>query len=176
MLRGFCLKINIFAIAKRSTICYNLKCITIVIFILRRIDMFQNLANMVSTNMQNVYTPLPFKVHLIFCLLATILYIVQFYRKHSVYYLLIMAAIDLTFITQIWTNKPVIIGLFVAEVILILLAVISSFVHNKKIKAQNSEAIEKKKQELAHKKEIEEQDVENDKKIVDNAFDDEGLE
>ena len=107
--------------------------------------MFQNLANMVSTNMQNVYTPLPFKVHLIFCLLATVLYIIQFYRKHSVYYLLIMIAIDLTFITQIWTNKPVIIGLFVAEVILILLAVISSFVHNKKIKAQNSEAIEKKK-------------------------------
>lgn len=134
--------------------------------------MFQLLINNSVNQMQNVYTPIPLKAHFIFCLLATILYLVQFYRKRSVYYLLIMFAIDLTFITHIWDSKPVIIGLFVAEVILILSAIISSAIHNKKIKAKNPK-LKEQKQELAHKKEIEQIDAKEDKKIIDNAFEDE---
>ncbi len=126
----------------------------------------------VANNMQNVYTPLPFKMHFLFCIIATLLYLLQFYRKRSSYYIFIMCAIDLTFVTQYYTNKPVIIGLFVAEIILIICAVISSHLYNKKIRAENAiNQIESERQ-----KEIEKAMTDNDKKIVDNAFDDkEGL-
>lgn len=122
----------------------------------------------VANNMQNVYTPLPFKMHFLFCIIATLLYLLQFYRKRSSYYIFIMCAIDLTFVTQYYTNKPVIIGLFVAEIILIICAVISSHLYNKKIRAENAiNQIESERQ-----KEIEKAMTDNDKKIVDNAFDD----
>lgn len=126
----------------------------------------------VANNMQNVYTPLPFKMHFLFCIIATLLYLLQFYRKRSSYYIFIMCAIDLTFVTQYYTNKPVIIGLFVAEIILIICAVISSHLYNKKIRAENAiNQIESERQT-----EIEKAMTDNDKKIVDNAFDDkEGL-
>lgn len=126
------------------------------------------LETLASSGMQNVYTPLPFKMHFIFCVIATLLYLVQFYRKRSLYYLFIMAAIDLTFVTQYYTTKPVIIALFVAEIILIVCAVISSHKYNKRIKAENAQ----KEKELAQKKEMEKAFSDNEKKFVNNAFDD----
>ena len=53
-----------------------------------------------TQGLQNVYTPFPFKMHLGFCIIATILYLIQFYRRGSFHYLVLMAAIDLTFLTQ----------------------------------------------------------------------------
>lgn len=135
--------------------------------------MFQLLINNTSSKLQNVYTPLPFRMHFVFCLLATLLYLVQFYRKRSAYYLLIMAAIDLTFITQYWTSKPVIWGLGIAEVILLVLAALSAYRYNKKIKAQNAQANAQLEKALTEKKEAEKTFAEENEKIVDNAFDDE---
>lgn len=96
--------------------------------------MIETLAQDITT-MQNVYTPLPFKVHFIFCMIATVVYLLQFARKGSVHYLLIMAAIDLTFVTQICTTNVVISCLFAAEVILLVCAAVSSHKYNKKLKA-----------------------------------------
>lgn len=138
--------------------------------------MFNSFINNATGGLQNVYTPLPTKVHFIFCIVATLLYLLQFYRKRSVYYLLIMVAIDITFVTQYWTTKPVIIGLAAAEVVLIVLAVISSVLHNKKIKAANAERYEARRQEVFAQKEAEDAAAEEDKKIIDNAFDDEELQ
>lgn len=126
--------------------------------------------------LQNVYTPLPFNIHFGFCLVATLLYLVQYWRKKSAYYLFIMIAIDLTFITQYFTSKPVIWGLAVAEVVLIVAAVISAYLHNKKVKAENAEKFEAEKQAFENKKEAEKAQHENDKKVVDNAFEDEELQ
>ena len=113
--------------------------------------MLELLANN-ATGMQNVYTPLPFKVHFIFCIIATLLYLVQFYRKRSAYYLLIMAAIDLTFVTQYWSGKPVIYALAAAEIVLIAAAVIASVMYNKKVKAENAEEIAQNEKEQEQKK------------------------
>lgn len=134
--------------------------------------MLELLVNNTAGSMQNVYTPLPYKIHFAFCLIATLLYLVQFYRKRSAYYLLIMAAIDLTFVTQYWTSKPVIIGLLIAEVVLIVAAVIASHRYNKKVKAENARLEAQKKKEIENKKAAETAEAENDKKIVDNAFED----
>lgn len=126
--------------------------------------------------MQNVYTPIPFKVHIVFCILATLLYAFQFYRKHSVYYILIMLAIDFTLTPHFSANKTVIAILFVVEIVLILLAFISSYVHNKKIKNKNAVAEKHKKQEEQHQKEIDKMDIKENEKIVDHAFDDEDMD
>ena len=134
--------------------------------------MLELLINKTENNMQNVYTPLPFKIHFIFCIIATLIYLAQYVRKHSLYYLFIMFAIDLTFVTQYFTSKPVIIALFIAEIILITLAVIFAYKYNKKVKLENAEAEAEKNKELSNKKEAEKAFSENEKKIVDNAFND----
>lgn len=134
--------------------------------------MLELLINNTENNMQNVYTPLPFKIHFIFCIIATLIYLAQYVRKHSLYYLFIMFAIDLTFVTQYFTSKPVIIALFIAEIILITLAVIFAYKYNKKVKLENAEAEAEKNKELSNKKEAEKSFSENEKKIVDNAFND----
>ncbi len=134
--------------------------------------MLELLINNTENNMQNVYTPLPFKIHFIFCIIATLIYLAQYVRKHSLYYLFIMFAIDLTFVTQYFTSKPVIIALFIAEIILITLAVIFAYKYNKKVKLENAEAEAEKNKELSNKKEAEKAFSENEKKIVDNAFND----
>ncbi len=127
---------------------------------------------LVENNMQNVYTPLPFKMHFIFCIIATLIYLVQYCRKRSLYYIFIMFAIDLTFVTQYYTSKTAIITLFIAEVVLIVLAVIFSYKYNKKIKAENAAENSEKEKESMQKKEAEKAFSENEKKIIDNAFND----
>ena len=66
--------------------------------------MIETLAAETAT-LQNVYAPLPFKVHMIFCVIATLLYITQFIRKGSYHYLTLMIAIDLTIVTQFTTKS-----------------------------------------------------------------------
>ena len=87
--------------------------------------------------LQNVYAPLPLNVHMIFCVIATLLYITQFIRKGSVHYLIIMTAVDLTLVTQFCTENIVIAFLFGLEVILLVLAGIFS---HKFSKAQAAKA------------------------------------
>lgn len=88
-----------------------------------------------TTAMQNVYTPLPMNVHLIFCIIATVVYLAQYSRKRSVHYLLLMAAVDITFITQICTANAVIGCLFAAEVVLLICSGVFSHKYNKKQKS-----------------------------------------
>ena len=126
--------------------------------------------------LQNVYTPLPFNIHFGFCLIATLIYLVQYWRKRSAYYLFVMIAIDLTFVTQYFTSKPVIWGLAIAEVLLIIAAIVSASLHNKKIKAEKAEEIEAEKQAYENKKEAEKAQTEMDKQVVENAFEDEELQ
>ena len=126
--------------------------------------------------LQNVYTPLPFNIHFGFCLIATLIYLVQYWRKRSAYYLFVMIAIDLTFVTQYFTSKPVIWGLAIAEVLLIIAAIVSAYLHNKKIKAEKVDEIEAEKQAYENKKEAEKAQTEMDKQVVENAFEDEELQ
>lgn len=95
-----------------------------------------------QVGMQNVYTPFPFKMHLIFCIIATVVYLAQFARKKSIHYLLIMLAIDATFITQINTSQIIITCLFVLEVALLVAAGIFSHIYSKqqKLKAEKQQS------------------------------------
>lgn len=98
-----------------------------------------------SSQMQNLYTPLPMMPHFVFCLIATVIYLAQYYRKGHIHYLLVMAAIDLTFVTQINTSDIVINCLFWGEIVILAAAAVLSFRISRK----------KKKEEKAQKQEAE---------------------
>jgi len=130
--------------------------------------MFQILADTEETIVQNVYTPFSLKVHLIFCILATILYAVQYRRKGSVHYLFLMAAIDATFITQFWTSVIARTLLGITEIVLIGLTIFYHVKFYKQQKAELERKIEERKAALA----AEEAAAEADSDIVGSAFDD----
>ncbi|MGN1114220.1 MAG: hypothetical protein ACI4RC_03740 [Oscillospiraceae bacterium] len=131
--------------------------------------MFQLLAA-ANEGLQNVYTPFPMKAHFIICIITTLLYLVLYYRKHCAYYLLIMLGIDLTFITQIWTTAPVIVGLLIVEVAIIVAAFISLSKYNKKTKLKQAEQLKAEKEMQKAQKAAEKAQTAEDKKIIDNAF------
>ena len=88
-----------------------------------------------QTPMQNVYTPLPFTAHLIFCLVASAVYCTQYYRKKAPHYLLLALAVDGTFLTQINTDSWFITSLGVIEVGLLVAAAVFAFRLSKEKKA-----------------------------------------
>ncbi len=131
--------------------------------------------------MQNVYAPLPFVAHLVFCALATLLYAVLFNRRGKKHYLVLMIAIDLTLMTQFWTDEIVIFAVGFAEVVMLIIAGVLAYQSAKEDKAM----AEKRKQEARlHRLEIEQRrqseklfvkqeyiDKNFGKGIVDHAFD-----
>lgn len=103
------------------------------------------LTGITNTGVQNVHAPLPLMAHILFCLIATALYIVQFKRKGLNYYIYLTIAVDLTLATQFYTQDYVILALAVAEIILLVMAFVSQHKNKKKIKAENEKA---KQQEI----------------------------
>lgn len=92
------------------------------------------MTNLLIDGMQNVYTPFPFAMHLIFCLIATFVYGAQFMRRGSKHYLLLLIAVDATFITQFCTTNIIITCLFILEVGLLAAAAVLSYKFNKEQK------------------------------------------
>lgn len=109
-----------------------------------------------DSTMQNIYTALPTGMHLGFCVIATLVYGLQFIRKKSPHYILLLIACDLTFITQIYVSYRLLTVLAVLEVGLLIASAVISFINNKK----ENEA------ENGSKKNSESDSA------VDNAFDD----
>lgn len=102
-------------------------------------DMISILA---SNNIQNVHAPLPLVAHILFCVIATALYIVQYQRKKINYYIYLLIAVDLTLMTQFFTQDYVILAIAVAEIILLVMAFVSQWNYKK----QQKMAMERKKQ------------------------------
>ena len=141
-------------------------------------DVMTILAN--DLGMQNVYTPLTMDKHLLFCFMATVIYLVQFYRKGSWHYLIIMAAVDLTFLTQtsLSSSHSAINALGVVEALLLITAFVFYLKASKQEKAAQKAAAQdgdaggdddeaEQRQRLAQK--IKEA---KDKKFIENAFED----
>lgn len=101
--------------------------------------MFTTLSQEVSSTLQNVYTPFSFGLEVIFCIAATIVYGAQYINKKSIHYMLMLIACDLTIVTQINTSKPVLIGLFIAEVLVLSAAAVFSFRYSKSLKKEDEE-------------------------------------
>lgn len=124
--------------------------------------------------MQNVYTPLPLNIHFVFCLIATAIYLVQFYRKGAVHYILLMFAVDATFITQFWTTHFAISALAVTEAALLIAAAVLSHRYTKALREVIRQQYEEEKKEAIRAKLMQRMKEEEEKEIVDNAFKDDG--
>ncbi len=134
--------------------------------------MFPEILAQQTEKLQNVYTPLPLYVHLTFCIIATVLYLVQFYRKKTFHYVFLMIAVDLTFLTQYITSSAFITTLGVLEVGLLIAAGVTSFKYSKEQKRLNAQKIAFAEAEEQKAKEAQKKQEDKNSKFVDNAFDD----
>lgn len=87
-----------------------------------------------ADSVQNIHAPLPLTAHIAFCIIATLLYIVQYKRLRLNYYIYMTIAVDLTLATQFFTENYVIMVLGIAEVILLVMAYISNRKYKKMLK------------------------------------------
>ncbi|MCR5817406.1 MAG: hypothetical protein K6F91_11035 [Ruminococcus sp.] len=124
--------------------------------------------NFVESNMQNVYTPLNFMPHLVFCIIATVVYCTQYYRKHSAHYLLLALAVDGTFLTQLNTDSIFITLLGLFELAMLIAAGVMAHKFSKEQKAAEQAAAPESaaKTEEEHTPPTEKDDA------VEKAFDD----
>ena len=124
--------------------------------------------------MQNIYTPLGATAHLVFCIIATIVYLLQFYRRGSWHYILIMLAVDLTFLTQTPACKGQsgVAVLGILEALVLVGAFIVYLPYGKKLKAEAAAADAETDKANQRQKQAERSEAEKDSKPVDNAFED----
>ena len=127
-----------------------------------------------NQGLQSVYTPFTFKMHLGFCIIATILYLLQYYRKGSWHYIVLMAAIDLTFVTQTSLcqtgSRVAVLG--IVEVALLAIAAVLNYRYSKQLKLKNAEANAAADEQDERRKAAEREQSEKDGKVVDNAVED----
>ena len=95
-----------------------------------------------NDQMQNVYVPLPFKAHLIFCIIATIVYALEIYRKKSPHYIFMMLAVDATLMMQFFNDSKAVVILAVIEGLLLGAAIVSAVLQSKERKAAAAVAAE----------------------------------
>ena len=127
-----------------------------------------------QVGLQNVYTPLPLDIHIIFSIFATIVLLIQFVRKKRVCYLLAALAIDATLITHFtFENKNVISVLEIIELALVAGCIIDIAVAY--VKKRRKMRDEKKQKSLleSQQKEREKKEVISDEDVLDKAFDSE---
>ncbi len=119
-----------------------------------------------KSGMQNVYAPLPFVAHLVFCALATLLYAVLFNRRGKRHYLVLMIAIDLTLMTQFWTDELVIFAVGFAEVVMLIIAGVLAY----KSAQEDKELAEKRKQEARIRRMEREERLRSEKLFVKQEY------
>ena len=95
-----------------------------------------------TDQMQNVYVPLPFSWHLGFCIIATIVYALELYRKRSIHYFFMMLAVDATIMMQFFNNSTAVVILAVLEVLLLGTAIAFGIIESRKRKAAEQAAAE----------------------------------
>lgn len=83
-----------------------------------------------------------------------------------------LVAIDLTIITQFWTDPEYITALGIAEVALLITAAVLSFKFSRAQKKLFAAEIEQEEQEIRGAARAEKEQSRKDKNYVENAFDD----
>ena len=76
--------------------------------------------------------PFPFKVHLIFSLLALVFFIIMFSREKKPHQLIMGIAIQVSLAIWLSDGKTLFYVIGIAEVVFILAALISSIIYNRK--------------------------------------------
>ena len=122
--------------------------------------------------LQNVHTPLSSSQHLGFCIIATVIYLIQFYRHGGWHNLLLLLAIDLTYITQtsLCSEENDYLLLGIAEVVLLAASFTMQILFNKKQKSAKLAAEAAADEQNERRTAAENEQKAQDEKFVDNAF------
>jgi predicted membrane protein len=99
--------------------------------------------------MQNIYIPLPLGMHIGFCIIATIVYILEIYRKKSRHYFFMMLAVDATLLMQVFPNSTMVVILAIIEALLLGAAGVMAYMEHKKNKLEQQAEAEKTAAEQA---------------------------
>ena len=136
--------------------------------------MTQIFSDMTSEGLQNVYNPLPLKMHIGLCIIATVLYLIQYRRRGSWHYILLMIGIDLTYLTQtsLCYKTGFIPALGVAEGLILAGALVTYKQFSKKEKEKRAAAAAAADEADERRKAVEKEQAKIDKNVVDSAFED----
>lgn len=98
-----------------------------------------NITNLISTiatgyNKTTLF-PFPFNLHVIFCALALVFFIIMYSRRKRPYQIVFAIAIPLTLAIWISNNKGFFYAVGIVEVALIILAAVLTIIDNKKKKS-----------------------------------------
>ena len=102
-----------------------------------------------TDQMQNIYIPLPLGMHVGFCIIATIVYILEIYRKKSKHYIFMMLAVDATLMMQVFPNSTMVVILAIMEALLLGAAGVMAYMEHKKNKLEQQAEAEKTAAEQA---------------------------
>ena len=102
-----------------------------------------------TDQMQNIYIPLPLGMHIGFCIIATIVYILEIYRKKSRHYIFMMLAVDATLLMQVFPNSTMVVILAIIEALLLGAAGVMAYMEHKKNKLEQQAEAEKTAAEQA---------------------------
>lgn len=102
-----------------------------------------------TDQMQNIYIPLPLGMHIGFCIIATIVYILEIYRKKSRHYFFMMLAVDATLLMQVFPNSTMVVILAIIEALLLGAAGVMAYMEHKKNKLEQQAEAEKTAAEQA---------------------------
>ncbi len=102
-----------------------------------------NMTNLISTlatgYSKTTLFPFPFHLHLGFCAIALVFFIIMYSRKKRPYQLIFAIAIPLTLAIWLSNSKTLFNIIGIAEVLLILLAAVLTMIENKKNKASSAQ-------------------------------------
>ncbi len=122
--------------------------------------------------LQNVYTPLPLGIHIVFCIFATVVLLIQYSRKSRICYLLATIAVDATLITHLaFEHKAVILTLEIIELLLVAGCIIDIAIAYMKKREKMRAEKEQKNLLDRRQKEREKREVISDSDVLDRAFD-----
>ncbi len=125
-----------------------------------------------QVGLQNVYTPLPFKIHLLFSVFATIVLIIQLFRKKRICYLLATLAIDSTLITHFaFDSRRVIFALEIVELVLVAGCIVDIIIAYLKKRKQTRDERNQESLLESRQKERERKEIVSDADVLEKAFD-----
>ncbi len=136
------------------------------------------------SELRSRFTPLPAKLHIIFCLLATVIFLVHYFRRKKVSSLIWILICDSTVILQFYSDRRTAIAVGICEIVLFAVLFKVWFVEYRERKKAAEEEKKKTPDEPSTPEQDELKDIEklvkterskladNSDDIIGNAFED----
>ncbi|MDE5583441.1 MAG: hypothetical protein K2J08_07030 [Ruminococcus sp.] len=92
----------------------------------------------VSEVEQPTLFPFPFRIHLVFCIIAVVFFVFRFIKKKLPYQIIMAVAIPASLMIWISNSRSLFYGVGIAEAVLLLCAFVSTFIFKPTKTAENN--------------------------------------